>query len=127
MLKRLLVAGAIVAIGIGSAHAEGRWVLGHGLSPCGAWTQARKMHNIDLLPMEHWVAGYLSEANFVGPDLEAPDIPDLLKGEDWTGLTTWIDNYCTAHPLDQLYTAANALVVELMHRHSSPPKSEEKH
>jgi hypothetical protein len=95
---------------------------------CGAWTQARKTHNVDEIPMEHWVAGYLSEANFVGPDLQAPDIPDLLKGEDWAGLTTWIDNYCIGHPRDQLYTAANALVVELTSRHPTPtPKSEEKH
>ena len=127
MFKRLLVVGAIVVATSPVAHAEGRWVLGHGLSSCGAWTQARKMHNIDQFPMEHWVAGYLSEANFVGPDLEAPDIPDLLKGEDWAGLADWIDNYCAAHPLDKLYTAANALVVELGRRHQSPPKPEEKH
>ncbi len=70
---------------------------------------------------------YLSEANLVGPDIDAPDIPDLLKGEDWTGLTDWIDNYCNAHPLDKLYTAANGLVVELGRRHAPPPKPEEKH
>jgi hypothetical protein len=46
------------------------------------------MHNIDQLPMEHWIAGYLSEANLVGPDIEASDIPDLLKGEDWALAST---------------------------------------
>ena len=86
----------------------------------------QQTHNVDQIPMEHRVAGYLSEANFVGPDLEAPDIPDLLKGEDWAALTTWIDHYCAAHPLNQLYTAANALVVELTSRHLAPSKPEEK-
>ena len=127
VFKRLLVVGAVVVATSPVAHADVRYGLGHGLSSCGAWTQARKMHNIDQVPMEHWVAGYLSEANLVGPDIEAPDIPDLLKGEDWVELTGWIDNYCATHPLDKLYTAANALVVELGRRHPSPPKSEEKH
>jgi hypothetical protein len=128
MIPRIIVAIVIVAIGIDSVHGEGRWVLGHGLSLCSAWTEARKTYNVDQIPMEHWVAGYLSEANFVGPDLQAPDIPDLLKGEDWTALTTWIDNYCAAHPVNQLYAAANALVVELTSRHPAPPsKPEEKH
>jgi hypothetical protein len=127
VFNRLLIIGFIVIATSPVAHPEPRWGLGHGLSSCGAWIQARKMHNVDQMPMEQWVAGYLSEANLVGPDIDAPDIPDLLKGEDWAGLTDWIDNYCNAHPLDKLYAAANALVVELGRRHQSPPKPEEKH
>lgn len=126
MFKRLLLIGIIVVAISRVAHAEVRYGLGHGLSSCDAWIQARKIHNVDQMTMEQWVAGYLSEANLVGPDIDAPDIPDLLKGEDWAGLTDWIDNYCSAHPLDRLYTAANGLVVELGRRHAPPPKPEEK-
>ena len=127
MFKRLVVASVIVVATGRVAHPEVRYGLGHGLSSCGAWTQARELHNIDQMNMEQWVAGYLSEANLVGPDIDAPDIPDLLKGEDWAALTDWIDNYCNAHPQDKLYTAANGLVVELGRRHAPPLKPEEKH
>ena len=121
MIKRLLVAGAIVVATSPVAHADVRYGLGHGLSSCGAWTQARQMHNIDQLPMEHWVAGYLSEVNLVGPDIEAPDIPDLLKGEDWAELTGWIDNYCAANPSDKLEKAARGLELDLLGHHMAPP------
>jgi hypothetical protein len=126
VFKQILINGVIVLATTLSASAEVRYGLGQGLSSCGAWIQARNMHNVDQMLMEQWIAGYLSEANLVGPDIDAPDIPDLLKGEDWAGLTDWIDNYCNAHPLDKLYTAANGLVLELGRRHAPPPKPEEK-
>jgi hypothetical protein len=61
-------------------------------------------------------------------DANAPDDNSHQKqGEDWLGVMAWIDKYCAAHPLDKLYTAANALENELLNRHPAPPKSEEKH
>ena len=62
------------------------------------------MHNLDQLPMEHWVAGYLSEANLVGPDIELQTFLISSKAKIRAALTDWIDNYCTAHPLDKVYT-----------------------
>ena len=115
---RGLVAGAIVAIGIGSAEATqiGRV----GLESCGAWTQTRQMKTPIRLLMEQWITGWLDRANF---NLNT----DILQGEDWLGVMAWIDKYCAAHPLDKLYTAASALENELLNRHPAPPKSEEKH
>jgi hypothetical protein len=80
----------------------------------------RQMKTPVRLLMEQWITGWLDRANF---NLD----PDILKGEDWLGVMARIDKYCADHPLDKLYTAANALVVELTSRHSARPKSEEKH
>jgi hypothetical protein len=53
--------------------------------------------------------------------MTSPMMQVLLKDEDWDGLIAWIDNYCAAHPLDKLDTAARSLVVELAEHHSAPP------
>jgi hypothetical protein len=105
MLKSLAVALA-VAVGIGSA--QGRTVLGHGLTSCGGWTQAQGSERSSL---ETWVAGYLSSFNSLTGDANDPD---FLKDEDWDGLIAWIDNYCSAHPDYKLETAARSLVIELV-------------
>jgi hypothetical protein len=68
--------------------------------------------------MEDWIAGYLSNFNTLIND---PDVPDFLKDEDWDGLVAWIDNYCTANPLDKLDEAARALELELTEHHLGPP------
>jgi hypothetical protein len=94
MTERLCLVVAVVALGIGSAQA--RWVLGHGLTSCGAWTQAHTTNAPERLSMEDWVAGYLSAVNSLTDD---PDVPDFLKDEDWDGLMAWIDTYCTAQPI----------------------------
>jgi hypothetical protein len=69
--------------------------------------------------MENWVGGYLSHANLVGhPNVpDDPNIPDILIGLDRDGVKAWIDNYCSAHPLDQVSAAAGALEQELKNRH----------
>ena len=101
--------GVVVALGIGSAQA--RWILGHGLTPCGAWTQAHTTNAPERLNMEDWIAGYLSNFNSLTND---PDVPDFLKDEDWDGLITWIDRYCEAHPPDKLEKAARELELDLL-------------
>ena len=97
ILAVLKLVGVVVAIGIGGAQA--RWVLGHGLTSCSAWTQAHSTNAPERLNMEDWVAGYLSNFNSLTND---PDVPDFLKDEDWNGLIAWIDTYCAAHSLDSL-------------------------
>jgi hypothetical protein len=116
MLKWLCAIGVVASVSVGSAQA--RWVLGRGLTPCGALIQAHTTNAPEQLNMEDWVAGYLSSFNSLTDD---PNIPDFLKNEDWDGLIAWIDNYCATHPLDKLETAARSLVVELAEHHMAPP------
>ena len=115
---KLCLVGVVVAVGIGSA--EARLILGHGLTLCGAWTQARITNAPQRLSMEHWVAGYLSNFNTLND--ENPNIPDLLKGQEWDGLMAWIDTYCAAHPLDKVDRAARTLELELLRQHLVAPQ-----
>jgi hypothetical protein len=116
ILAVLKLVGVVVAIGIGGAQA--RWVLGHGLTSCDAWTQAHTTNAPERLNVEDWVAGYLSNFNSLTND---PDVPDFLKDEDWNGLIAWIDTYCAAHSLDSLEKAARELELELLGHHMAPP------
>ena len=116
MPKLCLIGAIVAAVGIGSAQA--RWVLGHGLTSCTAWTQAHTTNAPERLNMEDWIAGYLSNFNSLTND---PDVPDFLKDEDWDGLITWIDHYCDAHPLDKLKKAARELELDLLGHHMAPP------
>jgi hypothetical protein len=115
---KLCLVGAVVAVGVGSAQA--RSILGHGLTSCGAWTQARTTNAPERLSMEHWVAGYLS--NFNSLNDEDSNIPDLLKDQKWDGLMGWIDTYCAAHPLDKVDRAARTLELELLGQHLVAPR-----
>jgi hypothetical protein len=114
MLKRLCVVCVVIIVSAGSALAQGKMVVGAGWSSsCGLWTQVRKTNSPERGLSEQWVTGYLSAAN----ELDLPDIPDLLKGEDFDRLMAWIDNYCLEHPADRLYQAASRLEGELVRRH----------
>jgi hypothetical protein len=73
MAEHLCLVVAVVALGIGSAQA--RWVLGHGLTSCGAWTQAHTTNAPERLSMEDWIAGYLSDFNSL---TDNPDVPDKI-------------------------------------------------
>lgn len=82
-------------------------IIGMGTASCGAWTEARtrKVANI----YEQWMVGYLSGAAAVLSK-------DLLAKRDAFGIWRWVDNYCVAHPLDQLATAGVRLFLVLEER-----------
>jgi hypothetical protein len=118
MCKRLYVVCVAVAVSAGSPLAQTKRVFGAGWnSSCGLWTQVRKTSSPERELNEQWIAGYLSDAN----EIDLPDTPDLLKGEDFEQLMAWIDNYCLEHPADRLFQAASRLEAELIRRHSVRP------
>jgi hypothetical protein len=41
---------------------------------------------------------------------------NIVRGLEGSGVDHWIDNYCAAHPLDNIDAAASALVHELSGR-----------
>lgn len=77
---------------------------------CGAWTSARA-HREDFIAnqYENWIMGLVTGFNFNGPPL-------AREGPDVQALFAWMDQYCTAHPLDQMITAAIALSREIHRR-----------
>jgi hydrogenase/urease accessory protein HupE len=53
-----------------------------------------------------WVLGFLSGVGFAASGL------DPLNNMDGEGIWAWIDNYCRAHPIEQLSEATAAFVME---------------
>jgi hypothetical protein len=80
---------------------------GLGGESCGAWLEMRRDKlSVRLLGMEAWGSGYLTAMNEV-------ERKDILLNINAEATHTWIDNYCSAHPLDTLNSAYYALTQEL--------------
>src|SRR4051794_29669193 len=88
-------------------------IIGHGLSSCGAWTEARRARGADSLAFMSWALGYLSGIN-EGTNAFAKR--DILVRSDAQALLGWLDNYCLSNPLEPLKKAADELVGELLKR-----------
>jgi hypothetical protein len=66
-----------------------------------------------VIPEAAWVLGFLtavSQYNVTGSP------KNIVHGLTGSGVDHWVDNYCAAHPLDNIDEAASALVGELSRR-----------
>jgi hypothetical protein len=96
-------------------------VLGVGTDSCGSWTTERQTvataPSSKAFSQSQWLLGYLTAINAdVWPDHRLTDVTDS------DGIFAWVDNYCAAHPLDDIATASSALVLELMTRAGAKKK-----
>lgn len=101
-----LVVALLASLSAGSAAANARTEMGPGLVSCGAWLASTSAMRYGR---GAWVLGYLSRAAHAYPG-------DLLAPLDSDAVTAWLDNYCRAHPLEDLAAAASTLEGELAHR-----------
>jgi len=85
-------------------------IFGAGLDTCGKWVAARSGPGHGDAQLT-WIAGYLTGFNEWGWRGR-----DISGGEDGPAIAGWMDNYCRAHPLDNLREATDALIVELSSR-----------
>ena len=76
---------------------------GAAVESCGTWLANR--HRGDWYTDGQWVLGWVSAAGVYQAA--------TLRPTDANAMAVWVDNYCTAHPLDQLWVATAALVQEL--------------
>lgn len=74
-----------------------RTTYGAGITSCGQFVATS--HGADRNFYHDWVGGYLS-----GVGTESGN-----SGIDMAAAMLWLENYCHAHPLDQFFTAADAL------------------
>jgi len=93
-------------------------MFGVGSSTCGAWSRERELQRQGsptpaLVGMQAWGTGYLTAMNQIAGD-------DILKDIDPEAAFAWVDNYCGAHPLEQLARANAALLKELVSRADRP-------
>jgi len=80
------------------------WELG--AKSCGGWTADRQEHGPAEVGDVAWIDGFVTGINWYNRS-------QLGRQTDPQGMFGWVDNYCAAHPLDDLSYAAGALVTEL--------------
>ncbi len=108
-MKRALILIFFLATSIVGAQTtkptDGYKFYGAGAESCGDWVLHAKSDGSAIHVSEKsWVLGFISGAWFGGFTLVQTDLP---------AMNLWMDNYCTAHPLDNVATAAGMLAVEL--------------
>ena len=92
-----------------SVRANEPSMIGQGLLSCATWTQKRdssttETERVERAGEEAWVAGFLSGAG------EYTQGMNSLEHSDINRVLDYIDNYCKAHPDEQMVRAAMAFV-----------------
>jgi hypothetical protein len=97
-------------------------ILGASTISCGEWVTNRQQlaatrsASTALWGEAQWILGYVTAMNSaVGPQA------DFRAGLNESAMMVWVDDYCHAHALDSLGTAASALVLELSRRAAAKP------
>jgi hypothetical protein len=100
-VTRIVTTCLILAVGLmtGSVEAQAGHMIGLGGNSCGSWTASRRGNAAEL--SQQWVLGFLSGLGWEGRN-------DPLANMDANGVWAWIDNYCSAHPIEKIADAAGA-------------------
>jgi hypothetical protein len=101
--RSLLPAMLVAALLAGPAEAEPSG-FGMGMWPCRMWTAAQ--HDGQASEVEQWIVGFLTGVGWMGFSTGV----DPWKGMDAPAVWGWVDNYCLAHPLDNVAKAGEAFV-----------------
>ena len=115
-MRRALILFAALALA-SPVYAQGVSirVLGAGTQSCGDWTSTQGssefVNQMTHLAMIQWMNGYLTAMQQAMPHIVAQ-----IRSTDMSGMTGWIDQWCAAHPLDNVAGATQALVGELSAR-----------
>src|ERR1700694_4321877 len=107
--RTLAIATVLVAFSAFQAEARDVTVKGLGSKPCSQWTQAHQGRKPEAALQETWLAGFVTGFNAYG----LKESKDGAAGTDLKGIVSSISSYCSAHPSDDLFKAAVALVLDL--------------
>jgi hypothetical protein len=83
--------------------------LAYGGITCGTWTDVRSAKPNEAAVFEAWILGFLSAYNafvFKGPN--------VAEGFDFDALRGMVDDFCQKNPKDDLDSAAQSLIKELL-------------
>ena len=95
-----LVIATLISVSPITTHAN--TLYGLGASTCGTWLQKR--HANDHFEMGQWMLGYISAADYYGPD---------LKESEGQALIFYMDNHCQQNPLEVFSVGVRRLIDEL--------------
>jgi hypothetical protein len=100
-IKLILMICALALISSAAAQpSEGVHLIGTGSYSCGSWTAWRREGRAQLL--EQWILGFLTGVGFARVNLDGID---PLNGVDAQAIWAWMDNYCQANPLHDVWKA----------------------
>lgn len=107
-----LLAAVIACAPVAQAQKITRvYVYSYGNASCGDWIAERKAPAADADVGLAWVLGYLTG---IEEGRESRRIQ--FRHPDADAIAAWVDNYCQANPLDNLFQAAAKLNHDLMVR-----------
>ena len=115
----LILTVLTILLTTGATEAQTYTAIGSGTVSCGSWTAYRPAYipggsatlsSQNALQNQAWVLGFLSGVGFIGNG------DDPLNGMDAQGVWAWIDNYCQAHPIENIAQAAAAFYHVHPHR-----------
>ena len=92
----------------GKADAQMLRILGAGATVCGRWVIDRREDSALAIDEFSWVLGFFTGLN-AGLPAESSNDHQVGAQLDVDVARVWLDNYCTAHPLDRLSKAAAQL------------------
>lgn len=105
----VLILGA--AILSAQATATPIMVSGDGAESCGTWTE-RHARGAGYA-LDDWLLGYVTAVN----QWSMASKDGNIEGDaDPAAMIEWVSNYCQAHPLDAVATAAGQLILEFIKR-----------
>jgi len=104
-MRRAMVLSVLVMLAANQTEAAKTVTVG-GVSAasCGVWMATRRDHSAS--GHEQWILGYLSGAADNTSGRVNP-----LERLDYYAVTAWMDNYCQAHPLDDMLKAGRSFIV----------------
>lgn len=77
--------------------------------PCEAFVQERwEPQGVRYKQIQAWISGYVTAFNGWQTNTY-----DILGGTSVAGVESWVENYCRAHPLENLSNAMAELLQEL--------------
>lgn len=116
MLRRLLGMGVVLML---LQMPEEAWAFRTiGVPSCGDWVESRQSHpSTAELANKSWLMGYMTG---MADGLPSEVAPNLLGETDGDSLVVWMDNYCKAHPLENVLLGGQELTTELLRRQQKP-------
>jgi len=108
------------------AHAIGVTTYGSADKSCSVYLEAREqrdaIYSDAAAEYTNWLGGYLSGVNAMSFNTN-----NVLGNAELADAVTWLETYCSAHPLASFGNAVDALVLEQQPRYASQPSAPAKY
>jgi hypothetical protein len=100
---------SIVGLLLFSLAADAAMVLGPGSASCVTWNGDRQRNESHSQLNQAWVLGFVTAYNLYKPASQNSSPRPM----DSRAMMVWVDNYCDANPLKDIFDAAQALIEDL--------------